>query len=53
MRVGRPGSPLPIVGVIASVVVVAGLLAARHRPGALRALARRGAGRPCRARREP
>jgi membrane protein DedA with SNARE-associated domain len=42
-----------LTGVIASVVVVAGLLAARHRPGALRALARRGAGWPCRARREP
>jgi uncharacterized membrane protein YdjX (TVP38/TMEM64 family) len=41
-----------LAGVIASVVVVAGLLIARHRPGALRALARRGAGWPCRARRE-
>jgi membrane protein DedA with SNARE-associated domain len=41
-----------LAGVIASVVVVAGLLIARHRPGALRALAHRGAGWPGRARRE-
>ena len=41
-----------LAGVIASVVVVAGLLIARHRPGALRALARRGAGWPGRAPRE-
>jgi membrane protein DedA with SNARE-associated domain len=42
-----------LAGLTASIVVVAGLLAARHKPGALRALARRGAGWPCRARREP